>query len=70
MIKQMITGVLTVAVLTMSSCGSGEKDPVAYNNSIITVINGSEKHVTDMNAAMNSSDYTKLNTCAQHGRSL
>ncbi|WP_293955994.1 MULTISPECIES: LIC11966 family surface protein [unclassified Sphingobacterium] len=64
MIKQMITGVLTVAVLTMSSCGSGEKDPVAYNNSIITVINGSEKHVTDMNAAMNSSDYTK----AEHVR--
>jgi len=59
MIKKMITAVLTMAVLTMSSCGSGAKDPAAYNNSIITVINGSEKHVTDMNAAMNSSDYTK-----------
>ncbi|MDQ1152774.1 LIC11966 family surface protein [Sphingobacterium zeae] len=59
MIKKMITGVLTVVVLTMSSCGSVEKDPAAYNNSIITVINGSEKHVTDMNAAMNGSDYTK-----------
>jgi len=55
----MITGVLTMAALTMSSCGAGVKDPAAYNNSIITVINGSEKHVTDMNAAMNSSDYTK-----------
>ncbi|CAM3856836.1 LIC11966 family surface protein [Sphingobacterium prati] len=59
MIKQLITGILTVAVLTMSSCGSGTKDPAAYNNSIITVINGSEKHITDMNAAMNASDYAK-----------
>ncbi|MDF2474908.1 MAG: hypothetical protein K0S24_391 [Sphingobacterium sp.] len=59
MIKQLITGILTVAVLTMSSCGSGAKDPAAYNNSIITVINGSEKHITDMNAAMNASDYAK-----------
>lgn len=59
MIKQMITGMLTVAVLTMSSCGSGEKDPATYNNSIITVINGSEQHITDMNAAMGNSDYAK-----------
>ena len=59
MMKQFITGILTVAVLTMSSCGSGTKDPAAYNNSIITVINGSEKHITDMNAAMNASDYAK-----------
>ena len=59
MIKQMITGMLTAAVLTISSCGSGEKDPATYNNSIITVINGSEQHITDMNAAMNSSDYAK-----------
>lgn len=59
MIKKMITGMLTVAVLAMSSCSSGEKDPAAYNNSIITVINGSEKHITDMNAAMNGSDYAK-----------
>ncbi|MGJ1508865.1 LIC11966 family surface protein [Sphingobacterium siyangense] len=59
MIKQFITGMMTAAVLSLSSCGSGEKDPAAYNNSIITVINSSEKHVTDMNAAMNGSDYTK-----------
>ncbi|MGE8430080.1 MAG: LIC11966 family surface protein [Sphingobacterium sp.] len=59
MIKQIITGMVTVAVLTMSSCSSGEKDPAAYNNSIITVINSSETHVTEMNAAMNGSDYTK-----------
>ncbi|WET70749.1 hypothetical protein [Sphingobacterium sp.] len=59
MIKQFITGIVTAAVLTMSSCGSGEKDPAAYNNSIITVINSSETHVTEMNAAMNGSDYTK-----------
>ncbi len=58
MIKKVITGIMTVAVLSMSSCG-GTKDPVAYNNSIITVINGSEKHITDMNAAMNASDYAK-----------
>jgi len=59
MIKQIITGMVTVAVLTMSSCSTGEKDPAAYNNSIITVINSSETHVTEMNAAMNGSDYTK-----------
>ncbi|WP_104384499.1 hypothetical protein [Sphingobacterium sp. HMA12] len=59
MVKQFMTGILTVAVLTMSSCGSGTKDPATYNNSIITVINGSEKHITDMNAAMNASDYAK-----------
>lgn len=59
MMKRFLTGVMTVAVLTMSSCGSGTKDPAAYNNSIITVINGSEKHITDMNAAMNSADYAK-----------
>jgi len=59
MIKQVITGMLAVAVLSMSSCSSGEKDPAAYNNSIITVINGSEKHITDMNAAMSGSDYAK-----------
>ena len=57
--KRLITGMLTVAVLTMSSCGSETKDPVSYNNSIITVINGSEKHITDMNAAMNGADYAK-----------
>ncbi|WP_245971463.1 LIC11966 family surface protein [Sphingobacterium puteale] len=59
MMKQFMTGILTAAVLTMSSCGSGTKDPATYNNSIITVINGSEKHITDMNAAMNASDYAK-----------
>ncbi len=59
MMKRFLTGIMTVAVLTMSSCGSGTKDPAAYNNSIITVINGSEKHITDMNAAMNSADYAK-----------
>lgn len=59
MIKQFITGMMTAAVLSLSSCSSGEKDPAAYNNSIITVINSSEKHVTDMNAAMNGSDYSK-----------
>ncbi len=59
MIKQIIRGMVTVAVLTMSSCSTGEKDPAAYNNSIITVINSSETHVTEMNAAMNGSDYTK-----------
>lgn len=59
MMKRFLTGIMTVAVLTMSSCGSGTKDPAAYNNSIITVINGSEKHITDMNAVMNSADYAK-----------
>jgi len=59
MIKQIITGMVTVAVLTMSSCSTGEKDPAAYNNSISTAINSSETHVTEMNAAMNGSDYTK-----------
>ncbi|OOG15779.1 hypothetical protein BWD42_24180 [Sphingobacterium sp. CZ-UAM] len=59
MMKQFLTGILTVAVLTMSGCNSGTKDPATYNNSIITVINGSEKHIEAMNAAMNAADYTK-----------
>ncbi|MDF2516826.1 MAG: hypothetical protein K0R59_2122 [Sphingobacterium sp.] len=59
MMKQFLTGILTVAVLTMSGCNSGTKDPAAYNNSIISVINGSEKHIESMNAAMNSADYAK-----------
>lgn len=59
MMKQFLTGILTVAVLTMSGCNSGTKDPAAYNNSIITVINGSEKHIESMNAAMNAADYAK-----------
>ncbi|ULT28132.1 hypothetical protein KUH03_16965 [Sphingobacterium sp. E70] len=71
MMKQFITGVLTVAVLAISSCGSGVKDPATYNNSIITVINGSEKHIEAMNAAMNAADYVKAEQVrADWGKSL
>lgn len=49
---------MCAGLLLLASCGE-TKDPIVYNNAIITVINGSEKHVTEMNNAMNAADYTK-----------
>ncbi len=43
-------------LLIMIGCGT-KKDPIQYNNDLMTVINGSEKHITDMNSAMQSNDY-------------
>lgn len=40
------------------ACG-GAQDPVAYNNELMTVINDNEKHIIEMNAAMNAADYAK-----------
>ncbi|MFD1770725.1 LIC11966 family surface protein [Sphingobacterium suaedae] len=50
---------LVVGALALTGCGGGTKDPAAYNNTMITVINGSEKHIADMNSAMTASDYDK-----------
>ncbi|WP_437922201.1 LIC11966 family surface protein [Sphingobacterium sp. LRF_L2] len=58
MIKTVLASIAIFTLVSLSSCGS-KKDPVEYNNAIITVINGSEKHVTDMNRAMNAADYNK-----------
>ncbi len=58
MIRNIISTVICAAVIFLASCG-GSKDPVAYNNAIISVINGSERQVTLMNEAMNAADYAK-----------
>ncbi len=58
MIRNFISTLLYTAVFFLGSCG-GSKDPVAYNNAIISVINASEKQVILMNEAMNAADYTK-----------
>lgn len=58
MIRNFISTAICSAVLFLASCG-GSKDPVAYNNAIISVINDSERQVTLMNEAMNAADYAK-----------
>lgn len=47
--------VLSIVFSTIG-CGS-KKDPVEYNNEVITIINGSEKHINEMNAAMINKNY-------------
>lgn len=54
--KIIVPAALAIMALIMVSCG-GKKDPVAYNNEVITVINGHEKHINDMNTAMTNADY-------------
>ena len=61
MINKLLSTLICIVVLSSSSCGESP-DPVAYNNSIITIINDSEKHVTEMNDAMNRADYAKAET--------
>lgn len=58
MVKNFLSMVLLAALCSFVSCG-GSKDPVAYNNAIISVINNSEQQVTLMNQAMNAADYAK-----------
>lgn len=50
---------LLLGTLILTGCGSGSKNPVDYNNAIITVMNDNETHITDMNSAMSSADYGK-----------
>ena len=58
--KKFLLGSFIIGMLSLTSCGgSGNSDPAAYNNEIITVINGSETNISEMNAAMASSDYAK-----------
>lgn len=45
-----------MVLLTVMSCGAS-KDPVEYNNAVITVINGSGAYIGKMNAAMESKNY-------------
>lgn len=56
--KLFLKGIVLSSLLVMMSC-NGKKNPEQYNNEIITVINGSDKHMTDMNSAMQSKDYDK-----------
>lgn len=56
--KLFLKGIVLSSLLVMMSCNE-KKDPVQYNNEIVTVINGSDKHMTDMNSAMQSKDYDK-----------
>lgn len=49
---------ITVFFVVLSTIGCGsKKDPVAYNNEVITIINGSDKHIGEMNMAMTSRNY-------------
>ncbi len=56
--KKMIAPITLAIAVVLSAVGcGGKKDPVTYNNEVITVINGNEKHINDMNAAMGNRDY-------------
>ncbi|MGN7865789.1 LIC11966 family surface protein [Chryseobacterium sp. 22458] len=60
MTKKILLGSLIIGTLSLMSCGgSGNSDPASYNNEIITVINGSETNISEMNTAMAGSDYAK-----------
>ncbi|QBQ40540.1 LIC11966 family surface protein [Sphingobacterium psychroaquaticum] len=54
--KLLIKGITLMVLLTVMSCGAS-KDPVEYNNAVITVINGSGAYIGKMNAAMESKNY-------------
>ncbi|WP_392469211.1 hypothetical protein ACF3OC_10965 [Sphingobacterium cellulitidis] len=62
MIRKSLTCLAMVGTLILGSCGSSQKNAAEYNNAIITVINGNEAHISNMNAAMTSADYTKAET--------
>lgn len=52
-----------IMVCTLLSCG-GKKDPVAYNNELMTVINSEEAHINEMNSAMQSKKYDEAEKVA------
>ena len=56
--KWMKSSAVLFVVSVAVACG-GAQDPAAYNNELMLTINENEKHITDMNAAMNAADYTK-----------
>lgn len=57
MTRKILFGFLMIGMLSLTSCGG--KDPASYNNEIVTVINGSEANISELNAAMGSADYAK-----------
>lgn len=57
MTRKILFGFLMMGMLSLTSCGG--KDPASYNNEIVTVINGSEANISELNAAMASADYAK-----------
>lgn len=56
--KVFISLSMILCLLTAFNC-SQPKDPAAYNNELMTVINDNEKHINDMNTAMTAADYGK-----------
>lgn len=62
--KKVISGsAALIMVCTLLSCG-GKKDPVAYNNELMTVINSEEAHINEMNSAMQSKKYDEAEKVA------
>ncbi|MFE7086324.1 hypothetical protein ACFU8T_12185 [Sphingobacterium spiritivorum] len=55
---------LMLPVLLIMSCGA-KKDPAEYNNELMTVINGGEKNITEMNSAMQAGDFDKAGKVQQ-----
>lgn len=49
--------ILAFFLLVAVSCNT--PNPVEYNNKLMVAMNNNEKDMNDMNAAMNSQDYTK-----------
>lgn len=62
--KKVISGsAALIMVCTLLSCGE-KKDPVAYNNELMTVINSEEAHINEMNRAMQSKKYDEAEKVA------
>ena len=62
--KKVILGsVALIMFCTFLSCG-GKKDPVAYNNELMTIINSEEAHINEMNSAMQSKNYDEAEKVA------
>lgn len=46
----------------MVGCGAKKKDPAAYSNQLITLMNQNEAEIAAMNTAMGATDYAKAET--------
>ncbi|TDS11685.1 hypothetical protein B0I21_10726 [Sphingobacterium paludis] len=58
MIKTFFVRCISVIALSLPSCSDLE-NAVTYNNTIMRIIDNSEKHVSAMNTAVNTADYRK-----------
>jgi len=59
MIKKVLGIVMISAMLGLTGCGQEAKNPAEYNNAVVTVINGNDTHMAEMNTAMAAGDYVK-----------